>query len=126
MLEIMGKKVTVCNKVCSTCAFNGNSTNTLYAETERVIENKQIFPCHMYLKSQTGCEFLGTETLDTIKVCRGYVAYMKKYHSSQIRRSKVWEYLTSQIEPKELDDILSLEDLKLNHKHLREGIYLGN
>ena len=119
-------KISVCSKICNECGFNGSTTDTLYAEFYNIVIQGTLFPCHMYLKSQTGCEFLGTETLDTIKVCRGYVAYMKKYHSFQIRRSKVWEYLTSQIEPKELDSILSLEDLKANHVHLRDGIYLGN
>ena len=119
-------KISVCSKICNECGFNGSTSDTLYAEFYNIVKQGVLFPCHMYLKSQTGCEFLGTETLNTIKVCRGYVAFMKKYHTHQIRHNKVWDYLINQIEPEELDAILSLEDLKANHVHLRDGIYLGN
>lgn len=126
MLQIGDKQITVCEKICCECAFNGSSKDVLYAETKRVIKDKQIFPCHMYLKSKTGCEFLGTETLSTIKVCRGYVAFMKKFHEKELKDNYVWEFLLNKIEPEELNSILNLNDLVANNCHLREGVYLGN
>ena len=124
--------ITVCNKVCSTCGFTKDGTsNTLYADFYDIVKEGKIFPCHMYLKSKTGFENLGTETLDEIKVCRGYVAFIKKYPefmndwSPQIRF--VWESsLLSKIEPNELDNIQSLAELVKTHKGLRLGLRLDN
>lgn len=91
-----------------------------------------IFPCHMYLKSKTGSESYGTETLNEIQVCRGYVAFAKKYNlvsaidSNYPSRVKLWKELLSEIKDEELDDILCLQELKDNHIGLRDKIYLGN
>lgn len=118
--------ITVCNKVCSTCAFNGSTKDTLYAEAFNIIDKGILFPCHMYLKSKTGCEYLGTETLDEVQVCRGYVAFQLKYHWLQRTDNMHWFHLFNEIEIEELDEILSLEELINNNIGLRERIYLGN
>jgi hypothetical protein len=118
--------ITTCKKICLECAFNGSTKDTLYAEAFDIIENGKLFPCHMYLKSKTGCEHLGTETLTEVQVCKGYIAYQKKYGSQSLRNTPIWSYLFSFIETTELDEILSLEELIANNKGLRERIYLGN
>lgn len=125
-------KITVCSKICSTCAFNGSTKNTLYAEFFTIMKEGFVFPCHKYLKSKTGNESYGTETLDEIQVCRGYVAFVKKYnlvsaiHSEYPSRVKLWKELLSEIKDEELVNILSLQELKDNHNGLKNKIYLGN
>lgn len=119
-------KITSCKKICSTCALNGNSKDTLYAETYEIINQGKIFPCHEYLKSKTGCEYFGTESLQEIKVCRGYVAYMKLNRPELAMFTTIWEYLFNKIDVSELEDILSMKELEQNHKGLRDKIYLGN
>lgn len=115
-----------CSRICNECAFNGSTKDTLYAEAIDIIMDGRIFPCHMYLKSKTGCEYLGTETLDDIQVCRGYVAFMKKYHKHVARLNPMWVELFDEIDDCELENIISPIDLFENHKGLRERIYLGN
>lgn len=125
-------KIKPCNKICDECAFNGSTKDTLYAETFDIINNGIVFPCHMYLKSKTGYEHLGSETLDEIQVCRGYVAFMKKYNQDVIEtltaeKQHIWfQDLFNEIDDDELDEILSLNKLIENHKGLKERIYLGN
>ena len=125
-------KISVCNKVCNECGFNGSTKDTLYAEFYHIVKQGTLFPCHKYLKSQTGNESYGTETLKEVKVCRGYVAFVKKYNlissiaSNYPSQVKYWKPLLEEIQDKELDSILSLDQLVKNHKALREGVYLGN
>ena len=124
--------LTVCNKICKECAFNGSTKDTLYAEFYTIMKQGILFPCHLYLKSQTGNESYGTETLKEVKVCRGYVAFVKKYGliagiaSNYPSLVPLWKELLDDIQDEELDTILSLEQLKEKHKGLRENIYLGN
>ncbi len=73
--------LTVCNKICKECAFNGSTKDTLYAEFYTIMKQGILFPCHLYLKSQTGNESYGTETLKEVKVCRGYVALKSNFRS---------------------------------------------
>jgi len=124
-------KINCCNKICDECAFNGNTENTLYAETYNIINNFILFPCHKYLKSKTGCEYLGAETLNEIKVCRGYVSFMKKYHindlkSIDVNSQLIWIDLFNEIRDYELKDILDLKTLESKHIALRDKIYIGN
>lgn len=125
-------KISVCSKICNECGFNGSTTDTLYAEFYNIVKQGTLFPCHKYLKSQTGNESYGTETLKEIKVCRGYVAFVKKFgiiagiarnYPTQV---KYWQPLLKEIRDDELDQILSFSQLKNIHKGLRENIYLGN
>jgi hypothetical protein len=124
--------LTVCNKICKECAFNGSTKDTLYAEFYTIMKQGILFPCHLYLKSQTGNESYGTETLKEVKVCRGYVAFAKKYNlisaiaSNYPSQVKYWIPLLKDIKIEELRDILSLEELIENHKGLNRGVYLGN
>ena len=125
-------KITVCSKICNECGFNGSTTDTLYAEFYNIVKQGTLFPCHMYLKSKTGNESYGTETLKEIKVCRGYVAFVKKWGliagiaSNYPHVVPYWQPLLKEIRDDELDQILSLDQLKEKHKGLRENIYLGN
>lgn len=125
-------KITVCSKVCSSCAFNGSTKDTLYAEFYNIVKQGVLFPCHKYLKSKTGNESYGVETLDEIKVCRGYVAFVKKYGliagiaSNYPFMVRYWQPLLNEIRDDELNQILSFSQLKDIHKWLRENIYLGN
>ena len=125
-------KISVCSKICSECGFTGSTSDTLYAEFYNIVKQGVLFPCHMYLKSQTGSESYGVEKLTTVKVCRGYVAFVKKYNLiSAIANNypsvvPVWRELLDNIQDVELDSILSLDQLKEKHKGLRENIYLGN
>ena len=125
-------KISVCSKICPECGFNGSTTDTLYAEFYNIVKQGTLFPCHMYLKAHTGNESYGTETLKEIKVCRGYVAFVKKYGlisgiaSNYPFMVRYWQPLLNKIRDDELDDILSLDQLKEIHKGLRENIYLGN
>ena len=125
-------KISVCSKICNECGFTGSTTDTLYAEFYNIVKQGTLFPCHMYLKAHTGNESYGTETLKEVKVCRGYVAFVKKYGLiSGIARNyptqvKYWQPLLKEIRDDELNDILSLDQLKSIHKGLREGIYIGN
>ncbi len=119
-------EISTCNKTCRECAFNGSAKDSLYAETYNIIKKGIIFPCHMYLKSKSGDMSYGTEDLEEVKVCRGYVAFMKKYHDDIAIKQPHWAYLFQDIDDSELKDIISMKKLLENHKHLREGIYLGN
>lgn len=125
-------KISVCKTICNECGFNGSTTDTLYAEFYNIVKQGTLFPCHKYLKSQTGNESYGTETLKEVKVCRGYVAFVKKYNlisgiaSNYPSIVKYWKPLLEEIQEKELSSILSLDQLRDNHIALREGVYLGN
>ena len=124
--------ITVCNKVCSTCGFTGATKDTLYADFYDILKRGVVFPCHKYLHSQTGSESQCVEKLTTVKVCRGYVAFVKKYNAISLIASNypslvpVWKELLDDIQDEELDTILSLEQLKDHHRGLREDIYLNN
>ena len=124
--------ITVCSKVCSSCGFTGATKDTLYADFYDILKRGVLFPCHKYLHSQTGSESYGVEKLTTVKVCRGYVAFVKKYGviagiaSNYPSLVPVWRELLEDIQDEELNTILSLEQLKDQHKGLREDIYLNN
>lgn len=122
-------KITVCSKACNECGFTKDgTTDTLCNEAFDIIKNAIIFPCHMYLKSKTGSENQGTETLDEVKVCRGYVAYMVKNYpftilASQIgQKEQIWIELASQILEDELDNICTPKELNQRHIGLRNKI----
>ena len=125
-------KIEVCKKICNECGFNGSTTDTLYADFYDILKRGVVFPCHKYLKSQTGSESYGVEKLTTVKVCRGYVAFVKKYGVISAIASNypslvpIWKELLDDIQDEELDTILSLEQLKDHHIGLREYIYLNN
>jgi hypothetical protein len=119
-------KINCCSAICKECAFNGATKDTLYAESFEIIDSGIIFPCHMVLKAHSGNESYGAETLKEVKVCRGYVAFMKKYHSKKFCHNQVWSKLFSEIVPNELDEISSIDELLSNHIGLRDMIYLGN
>lgn len=125
-------KITVCSKICNECAFNGSTKDTLYAEAFNIINKGIVFPCHKYLKSKTGNESYGVETLDEVKVCRGYVAFIKKYYLHKVENWRadiqyIWfQNLLNKIDDLELDEILNLDELIENHIGLRDKIYLGN
>ena len=125
-------KIEVCNKICNACGFTGATSDTLYADFYNILKRGVLFPCHKYLKSQTGSESYGVEKLTTVKVCRGYVAFVKKYNVINAIASNypslvpVWKELLVDIKDEELDQILSMDQLKEKHKGLRENIYLNN
>ena len=125
-------KIEVCKKICNECGFTGSTSDTLYADFYDILKRGVVFPCHKYLCSQTGSESYGVEKLTTVKVCRGYVAFVKKYGVINMIASNypslvpVWKDLLDDIQDEELDTILSLEQLKKHHKGLREDIYLNN
>lgn len=122
-------KISICNKICNECAFNSNTKDTLYAETFSILENNQIFPCHKFLKSQTGSMNQGTKTLNLIKVCRGYVSFVKKnqlIHTTNPQLKAIWDDLLSKVDSNELDNILTMDELIENHEGLKNNIYLGN
>lgn len=125
-------KISVCSKICNECGFTGATKDTLYADFYDILKRGVVFPCHKYLKSQTGSESYGVEKLTTVRVCRGYVAFVKKYGVINAIASNypslvpIWKELLDDIQDEELDTILSLEQLKDHHKGLREDIYLNN
>ena len=125
-------KIEVCKKICNKCSFNGSTSDTLYADFYDILKRGVVFPCHKYLHSQTGSESYGVEKLTTVKVCRGYVAFVKKYNMISAIASNypslvpVWKELLDDIQDEELNTILSLEQLKGHHKGLREDIHLNN
>lgn len=125
----MQPKIVICKKMCKECAFNGNTENTLYAETFDIIDKNKVFPCHTYLKQKTGSENLGVETLDTVRVCRGYVAFMQKnnlINPDNPFLAQIWKELVSELEVEDLNDILTLEELIEAHDGLKNNIKLGN
>ena len=85
---------------------------------------KQNFP--KYLSSPYVSQ--GTETLNEIHVCRGYVAFMAKNYAFTVSSSeigakrKIWDKLFSEIEPSELDNICSLDELENRHIGLRDKV----
>jgi len=126
-------KVKPCSKICQECGFiKSGAKNTLYAETFDIVQSGVVFPCHMYLKSQTGNESYGTENLKEIKVCRGYIAYMKKHNLDLIEtwesnKQYFWfQNLLNEITDEDLKDIYSPDELIEAHKGLKEHIYLCN
>ena len=125
-------KIEVCKKICNACGFTGATSDTLYADFYNILKRGVLFPCHKYLKSQTGSESYGVEKLTTVKVCRGYVAFVKKWGiivgiaSNYPHIVPYWQPLLKEIRDDELDQILSMDQLKDIHKGLRENIYLGN
>ena len=126
-------KIKPCSKICNECGFTKNGTkNTLYAEAFDIIQNGVVFPCHMYLKAHSGSESYGAENLDEVKVCRGYVAYMKKHNLGVIetwdsRLQYFWfQNLLNDIRDEELEDIYSPEELIEAHEGLKKMIKLGN
>ena len=125
-------KIEVCKKIGNECGFTGSTSDTLYADFYDILKRGVLFPCHKHLYSQTGSESYGVEKLTTVKVCRGYVAFVKKYGvissiaSNYPSLVPVWKELLDDIQDEELDTILSLEQLKDTHIGLREDIYLNN
>lgn len=126
-------KVKPCSKICHECGFiKAGAKDTLYAETFDILKNGVVFPCHMYLKARSGNESYGTENLNEIKVCRGYVAYVKKHNLDVIETWRAdlqnfwFQELLSEITDEEVEDIYSTSKLIEAHKGLRENIKLNN
>jgi len=127
------KSIKPCSKACVECGFTKDgTTDTLYAESFSIIDTGVIFPCHMYLKSKTGNESYGAETLDEIQVCRGFVAFIKKnlMHVVEYWRADVqyiwFNYLLNEIDDSEFENIRTFEELLDSHKALRSNTFLGN
>ena len=120
-------KVIACEKTCKECGFIKDGTkDTLYAEAFEIIENGIIFPCHMYLKSKTGSESHGTSSLDTIKVCRGFVNYMFVNQMHFGMYNETWRGLMLEVFNDNRDNLYTKDELLANHIGLRDNIYLGN
>ena len=120
--------IKTCNKICGECGFTKDgTTDTLYNEAFDIIENAIVFPCHMYLKSKTGSENQGTEMLDEIHVCRGYVAFMLKNCKDILIKQRglkysLWVDLVGEILHDDLSNICTPEELYARHIGLREKI----
>ena len=126
-------KVSPCSKICHECGFTKKGMkNTLYAEVFDIIQNGVVFPCHMYLKKHSGHESFGTENLQEIKVCRGYIAYMKKHKLDVIETWNTdlqyfwFQNLLNEISDEEMEDIYSPDELIEAHEGLKKMIKLGN
>lgn len=120
-------KIVTCSKVCKECGFvKGGTKDTLYKDIDHIIEEGIVFPCHMYLRDNTGSENTGTETLQEIQVCRGYVAYMRKNKPEVLAKHPIWLQLFNEITSEDIDRLLTYEELEANHKDLRDGVYLNN
>lgn len=123
----MKPNITLCEKICNECGFSTKgTTNTLYDEAYDIIRMGTLFPCHMYLKSITGSESHGTEHLTTVKVCRGYVAYMSLYAPYPKYLSSIWKDLFNQLDMYDIDSIHTPQSLIESHIGLREHIALNN
>jgi hypothetical protein len=79
----------------------------------------------MELKAVSGDMSRGVEQLDEVRVCRGYVAFMK-VNKPRHRAHPIWAKLFNEINDGELDRICNWTELKENHQALRDGIRLGN
>ena len=120
-------KISVCNKICTECGFSKHgSKNTLYAEAFDIMKTGTLFPCHMYLRSISGSESHGTEHLTEVKVCRGYVSYQFLYGKIPANTVQTWNYLMSQLNESDMEDIYTPDELIANHEGLREFIQLNN
>jgi len=126
-------KVKPCSKICKECGFvKSGATDTLYAETFDIVKNGVVFPCHMYLKDHSGNESYGAENLTEIKVCRGYVTYMKKHNLAVIKTwdtklQNFWfQELLDEITDEEMADVYYPEELIQAHKGLSTNIKLNN
>ena len=123
----MKPDITLCSKACKTCGFpKSGTTNTLYADMNDLMEIGGVFPCHEYLQSKTGCENLGTETLDEIKVCRGYVAYIFEYGPPHLRFNPALARLFIQLKISDLQQGRDPMELKKAHRALQTDTKLGN
>lgn len=123
----MTPNITLCPKICTECGFTKyGTTDTIYADAIDIIDRGILFPCHMYLRAHTGDESHGTETLDEVKVCRGYVAYQFVNGTIPTYLVQTWNNLWAQLKSDDLDDLYTPEELIANHRGLREGIYLNN
>ena len=119
--------IILCTKICEECGFSKEgTTDTLYAEVFDMFDTGTIFPCHMYLKSKTGNESYGSESLDTIPVCRGYVAYTFLHRPAIQPLPYVWNHLFSLLNHSDLANIYTPDELIQAHKGLRGRVYLGN
>lgn len=123
--------IEVCKQPCSECGFTKDGTrNTLYAEAISMIANGTVFPCHMYLKSITGSENEGVEKLTHVKVCKGYVAFIKKNFPGIIETYRethqyVWNQdLLPQITDKDMENILTVDELIERHQALKSMTFL--
>lgn len=121
------KTIKPCNKICKECGFiKGGATDTLYAETAEMVHQGILFPCHMELKAISGDESYGVEQMDDVRVCRGYVAFMRLNYPDLANLSVVWKDMMNEITNEELAITYTTNGLIANHKPLREGIRLGN
>lgn len=120
--------IKTCNKICGECGFTKDgTTDTLYNEAFDIIKDAIVFPCHLYLKSKTGSENQGTETLNEIHVCRGYVAFMFKNNKDILINQRglkhsLWVDLIGEILHDDLSNICTHEELYARHIGLREKI----
>lgn len=125
-------KIEVCSKICKECGFLQGNQNTLYAELYEILQQGKVFPCHMYLKSKTGSENTGSETLDTVKVCRGYVTFVAKHGKHLVTKyepeiQNIWiNTLIPKITKDDLGLVYDMYELINNHKGLSFNTYLNN
>lgn len=121
------QKIKPCNKICKECGFiKGGATDTLYYETHAMMNKGILFPCHMELKAVSGNESYGVEQMDEVRVCRGYVAFMKKEREFYRKFIPFWGELMDEIDDSELENIYTTQELIKNHQPLRDGVCLGN
>ena len=118
-------KVTLCEKACKTCGFPKDGTkDTLYADIFDLMSDGAVFPCHEYLESKTGSENTGTETLDEVKVCRGYITFLKK-EFPMLGHGNM-KHLFDQIGQFEMDNCRTKQELFHTQKNIRNNIRLNN
>jgi len=113
-------KISICKKTCNKCGFSRKGTkNTLYKEILHYISQGKVFPCHLELKKVTGSENSGVSKLKEVKICRGYVGFIKKNLDNTTFNPILVEYLSDfmdQINDEELEDIYSKEELYEAHQ----------
>jgi hypothetical protein len=112
--------ISPCDEVCHECGFLNNSQKGVLKRElglEEIIEKGVIFPCHLQLKAVTGCENEGVEeyveTVDTFKVCRGYVESM--FISGRMKGNPVWEKIFAKLEGKINPQTMTIDETLAYH-----------
>jgi hypothetical protein len=113
--------IALCN-LCNECGFlKKGIKNTLKPELGlfKVIEEQQLFPCHLHLKAITNSENTGIEKyvnkVNKVKICYGYVASL---HKSNIKpKHTVMRYLYSllEVESKDYKNVMTLDETLKYH-----------
>jgi hypothetical protein len=111
-------KIIPCEKRCSECGFSKNAIKgTLQKEIIDCVNTQTIFPCHMELRKVTGSVNEGVElyaeSQDVFRVCRGYIASMRK--SGVQPRYELLRELFEEVSTDNEDEIMSLEEAYKYH-----------